>query len=40
MNNVIIKSKYINHCNLIADGIIQFIKRVSNNENEIITNNI
>lgn len=32
--NVTIKSKFINHCNLIADGIIRFIKKPGNDENE------
>ena len=32
--NVTIKNKYINHCNLIADGLIRFVKMDSNNENK------
>jgi hypothetical protein len=32
--NVTIKNKYINHCNLIADGIIRFAKMPANEESE------
>lgn len=32
--NVTIKSKFINHCNLIADGIIRFIKMPANDGNK------
>lgn len=31
---VIIKNKYINHCNLIADGVIKFIEKPVNDESE------
>ena len=31
-NNVIIKNKYINHCNLIANGVIKFEKKPVNND--------
>ena len=33
--NVIIKYKYINHCNLIATGVIKFEKKPVSNDNEI-----
>jgi hypothetical protein len=32
--SVTIKNKYINHCNLIADGVIKFIKMPVNDESE------
>jgi len=32
--NVTIKNKFINHCNLIAEGIIRFVKMPANEENE------
>ncbi len=32
--NVIIKNKYINHCNLIVEGLIKFVKKPVNEENE------
>ncbi|HEY8659397.1 MAG TPA: hypothetical protein VIL78_10190 [Hanamia sp.] len=32
--NVTIKNKFINHCNLIAEGVIKFVKMPANNENE------
>jgi hypothetical protein len=31
--NVTIKNKYINHCNLIAEGLIKFVKKPANDEN-------
>ncbi len=32
--NVLIKNKYINHCNLIAEGLIKFVKKPVNVEDE------
>lgn len=32
--NVTIKNKFINHCNLIAEGVIKFVKIPANNEEE------
>ena len=31
--NVIIKNKYVNHCNLIAEGLIKFVKKPVNDGN-------
>lgn len=33
-SNVTIKNRYVNHCNLIAEGVIKFLKKPANEENE------